>query len=59
MPVQKFYAALFFGLLFFLPGNFLLAQETITSTVNYIYFSGSDFKTIEKTKLTSELIIKE
>ena len=59
MPMQEFYAALFFGLLFFLPGNSLLAQETITSTGNNIDFSGSGFKTIGKTTLSSELIIKE
>ena len=46
MPMQKFYAALLFGLLFFLPGNSLLAQETITSTGNYIDFSGSGFAAV-------------
>ena len=46
MPMQKFYAALLFGLLFFLPGNSLLAQETITSTGNYVDFSGSGFAAV-------------
>ena len=46
MPMQKFYAALLFGLLLFLPGNFLLAQETITSTGNYIDFSGNGFAAV-------------
>ena len=37
---------LLFGLLFFLPGNSLLAQEIITSTGNYIDFSGSGFAAV-------------